>query len=175
MASGIKRLGNVTVACQHRCMTDIVTLRIGQQYLTQQRPKLQRWLRSRTSLSCEPRCDPMRGLQIVLAGTGNEKLDQFRSAVAEVGEVASVQLGRHLRLEAVDEFIINVTLPPLCGRYLRVDGHPVVNDCAPQRIAGTDSLLLAALGPVDNIPGGCPPIPHEVFDRIVGSITLKKY
>jgi hypothetical protein len=35
-------------------------------------------------------------------------------------------------------------------------------------------LLLAALGPVDDIPGGAP-IPREVFDRIVGSITLKKY
>ena len=65
----------------------------------------------------------MRGLQIVFAGTGKEKLDQFRSAVAEVGdEVASIQPGRHLRLEAVDEFIINVALPPPCGRYLRVDG-----------------------------------------------------
>jgi hypothetical protein len=122
MAPGIQRLGNVTVPCQRRCMTDDVALHIGQQHLTSQRPKLKRWLRYRTNFSCEPSCDPMRGLQIVFAGTGKEKLNQFRSAVAEVGEGASVQLARHLRLEAVDEFIINVALPPPCGRYLGVDG-----------------------------------------------------
>ena len=74
MAPGIQCLGNVTVPCQRRRMTDGVALHIGQQYLTQQRPKLKRWLRYRTNFSCEPSCDPMRGLQIVLAGAGDESL-----------------------------------------------------------------------------------------------------
>src|SRR5262245_2917313 len=122
MASGIQRLGKAAVPCQRRRVGNGVTCHVGQQYPTQQRPKLKRWLRYRTDFSCEPRCDPIRRRQIVFAATRNESLDQFRSVVAEVGEVAGVQLGRHLLLEAVDEFIVNVTLQPLCGGYLRVDG-----------------------------------------------------